>query len=154
MFKYPYFYSKRVIRKKTKMKSKIEYINPDGLLKNPAFSQIITTQGNGKTVYIGGQNAVNPNEEIVGKGDIAQQTEQIMKNLETALKAVDARFENLIKLGVYIVQGQDAYTAFQVSQKFLGQNPNPPTISVLFVSGLVNPEFLLEIEAIAFIPEK
>lgn len=31
----------------------VEYINPDGLSKNPAFSQIVTTQGSGKTIYIG-----------------------------------------------------------------------------------------------------
>ena len=37
----------------------MEHINPDGLIKNPAFSQIIATEGNGKTIYIGGQNAVN-----------------------------------------------------------------------------------------------
>ncbi len=37
----------------------IEYMNPDGLSKNPAFSQIVTTQGKGKTIYIGGQDSVN-----------------------------------------------------------------------------------------------
>lgn len=132
----------------------MQHINPDGLIKNPAFSQLITTQGNGKTIYIGGQNAVNQHEEIIGKGDISVQTEQIMKNLDIALKAAGAGFEHLIKLGIYVVQGQDAYSAFQVSQQFLGQNQHPPTISVLFVSGLVHPEFLLEIDAIAFISEK
>jgi enamine deaminase RidA (YjgF/YER057c/UK114 family) len=59
------------------MDNKIQYINPDGLSKNPAFSQIVTTQGSGKTIYIGGQDAVNAQGEIVGKGDIAEQTEQV-----------------------------------------------------------------------------
>lgn len=59
-----------------------------------------------------------------------------------------------MKLNIHIVQGQNAYGAFQVSQKFLGQNPNPPIITVLYVAGLINPEFLLEIDAIAFKPEK
>ena len=43
----------------------MEHINPEGLIKNPAFSQIITTEGNGKTIYIGGQNAVNEKREIL-----------------------------------------------------------------------------------------
>ncbi len=136
------------------MENKIKHINPDGLIKNPAFSQIITTQGNGKTIYIGGQNAVNQNGEIIGKGDILLQTEQVMKNLEIALNSCGADFQNLAKMNIHLVQGQDAYGAFQVSQKFFKQNSNPPTITVLFVAGLINPDFLLEIDAIAFIPEK
>ena len=131
----------------------MEHINPDRLIKNPAFSQIITTQGNGKTIYIGGQNSVNEKREIVGKNDILLQSEQVMKNLEIALKSCGATFKNLVKLNIHIVQGQNAYGAFQISQKYLGQNPNPPTITVLYVSGLINPDFLLEIDAIAFLPE-
>jgi len=132
----------------------MEHINPGGLLKNPAFSQIITTQGNGKTIYIGGQNAVNENREIVGKDDILQQTEQVMKNIEIALKSCGVNFENLVKLNIHIIQGQSAFGAFQVSQKFIGQKSNPPIITVLYVAGLINPDFLIEIDAIAFKPEK
>lgn len=131
----------------------MEHINPDGLLKNPAFSQIITTEGSGKTIYIGGQNAVNEKREIMGKNDIEKQTEQVMKNLEIALHSCGATFENLVKLNIHIVQGQNAYGAFQVSQKFLGQNSNPPIITVLYVAGLINPDFLIEIDAIAFLPK-
>ncbi|HHH50367.1 MAG TPA: RidA family protein [Saprospiraceae bacterium] len=135
------------------MENKMEHINPDGLIKNPAFSQIITTEGNGKTIYIGGQNAVNEKREIVGKGDILKQTEQVMKNLEIALQSCGANFENLVKLNIHIVQGQNAYGAFQVSQKYLSQNSKPPVITVLYVAGLINPDFLLEIDAIAFLPK-
>lgn len=135
------------------MNGQIEHINPDGLSKNPAFSQIVTTQGNGKTIYIGGQNSVNENREITGKGDIARQTEQVMKNLQTALLACGATFDNLVKLSIYVVQGQNLYGAFQTSQKFFGNQTNPPVISVLIVAGLANPDFLVEIDATAFIPE-
>ena len=89
------------------MSSQVQYINPDGLFKNPAFSQIVTTQGRGKTIYIGGQNSVNTQREIVGKDDITEQTEQVMKNIQTALSACGATFDNLIKLTIHIVQGQD-----------------------------------------------
>lgn len=135
------------------MDNKIQHINPDGLLKNPAFSQIVTTQGSGKTIYIGGQDAVNAKGEIVGKGDIAEQTEQVMMNLQTALSACGATFDNLVKLSIYIVQGQNLYSAFQASQKFFDNLTNPPVISVLVVAGLANPDFLVEIDATAFIPE-
>ena len=133
------------------MENKMEHINPDGLIENPAFSQIIMTEGSGKTIYIGGQNAVNEKREIVGKDDIVKQTEQVMKNLEIALQSCGATFENLVKLNIHIVQGQNAYGTFQVSQKYL-ENMNPPIITVTYVAGLINPDFLIEIDAIAFLP--
>jgi len=136
------------------MNSKILHFNPDGLSRNPAFSQIVTTQGNGRTIYIGGQDAVNTQREIVGKGDIAEQTEQVMQNLHTALLACGASFDNLVKLSIYIVQGQDLYRGFQASQKYLGNLKNPPAITGFFVAALANSEFLVEVDAIAFIPEE
>jgi hypothetical protein len=52
------------------MKHPIQHINPEGLFGSPAFSQIVTTEGKGKTIYIGGQNAVSAQSQIVGKGDL------------------------------------------------------------------------------------
>lgn len=135
------------------MSGSVQHINPDGLSKNPAFSQVVVTQGNGRTVYVGGQDAVNAQGEIVGKGNIAEQTEQVMKNLQTALSACGATFDNLVKLSIYIVQGQDLSSGFQVSQKFFADLKKPPVISVLVVAGLANPDFLVEIDATAFISE-
>ncbi|HOU35438.1 MAG: RidA family protein [Bacteroidales bacterium] len=135
------------------MTRQIERINPDGLMKNPAFSQVVTTQGNGKTIYIGGQNAVNKNREFVGKGDIQAQTEQVMQNIQVALESCGATFDNLVKLSIHIVQGQNLYGAFQISQKFLNTS-NPPVITVLVVAGLAYPDFLIEIDATAFISEQ
>lgn len=87
-------------------------------------------------------------------GNIAQQTEQVMKNLQIALSACGATLDNLIKISIYIVQGQDLYRGFQASQKFLGNLKNPPVISGFFVAALANPDFLVEVDAIAFIPEE
>lgn len=129
----------------------IQYINPDGLVKSPAFSQVVTTQGNGKTIYIGGQDAVNHKGELVGKGDIGEQTEQVMKNLQIALEACGASFENLVKLTIILVQGQDIMRGFQASQKYLGHLKNPPVVTGLFVSALARPEYLVEVEAVAFV---
>lgn len=133
--------------------NQIEYINPDGLSKNPAFSQIVTTEGAGKTIYIGGQNAVNAQREIVGKGDISVQTDQVMKNVKIALEACGATFQHLVKLTIHIVQGQDLYLGFQASQKYLGGLGNPPAITGFFVYALAHPDFLVEVDAIAFLPE-
>lgn len=129
----------------------VQYSNPEGLLKNPAFSQAVVVQGSGKTIYVGGQDAVNAQGEIVGKGDIGKQTEQVMMNLHTALAACGASFDKLVKLTIYVVQGQDIMRGFQASQKYLGKLTNPPAISAVFVSALANPDFLVEVDAVAFI---
>jgi len=131
----------------------IEYLNPAGLLQNKAFSQIVITRGGGKTIYVGGQNSINEKREIIGINDVKLQTEKIMQNLEVALKSCGATFSNLVKLSIHIVQGHHALAAFEVSQKFLRNNKYPPAITVVYVSGLANPQYLLEIDAIAFIPD-
>ena len=132
------------------MATNIERINPAGLHKNPAFSQAVVTSGTGKTIYVGGQNSVNDKAEVVGKGDIVQQTEQVMKNVQTALKGCGATFAEVVKLSIFLVEGQDLLKSFQASQRFM-DNANPPAVTVLMVSGLGNPDFLLEVEATAFI---
>jgi enamine deaminase RidA (YjgF/YER057c/UK114 family) len=136
------------------MRRSVQLLNPEDLHKNPAYSQAVVTTGNIKTVYVGGQNAVNTSGEVIGKGDIAAQAEQIFKNLKTALAAGEARLEHVIKWNIYVVQGQPPQPAFEVFQRVWGNRPNPPLITLLFVSGLAHPDYLMEIEAVAVIPEE
>ena len=132
---------------------KIQHINPDGLHKNPAFTQAVAVTGNVKTVYVGGQDALDQAGAIVGKGDIQLQTQQVFLNLQTALNAAGAELENVVKWNIYIVQGQPLPPAFGVFQSVWGRRPNPPTITVVYVAGLANPDFLVEMDAIAVLPE-
>jgi enamine deaminase RidA (YjgF/YER057c/UK114 family) len=136
------------------MKGSVQHLNPDGLHKNPAFGQAVVVTGNAKTVYVGGQNAVDASGKIVGKGDLKAQSEQVLKNLEIALTAGGAKLEHVIKWNVYIVHGQSPLPGFEAFRQAWGDRPNPPTITVLFVAGLANPDFLVEIDAIAVIPQE
>ena len=58
------------------MQGSVQHLNPDGLHKNQAFSQAVVASGNVRTVYVGGQNAVDASGNIVGKGDLKAQSEQ------------------------------------------------------------------------------
>ena len=80
------------------------------------------------------------------------QSEQVLKNLEIALTAGGAKLERVIKWNVYIVHGQSPLPGFEAFQRAWGDRPNPPTITVLFVAGLANPDFLMEIDAVAIVP--
>ena len=137
----------------TGMKGEVQYINPDGLHKNPAFTQVVTVTGPVKTVYIGGQDAVDASGAIVGKGDLRAQTEQILKNIQEALSATGAQPEHVIKWNIYVVQGQSVQEGYAAFQNVWGNLPNPPIITVVFVAGLGHPDFLAEVDAIAVVPE-
>src|SRR5512144_800158 len=128
----------------THVRGQVEYINPDTLNKNPAFTNVVTVTGPVKTVYVGGQDAVDASGNIIGKGDIKAQTEQVLKNIQAALSAGGAGLEHVIKWNLYVVQGQPLREGFEVFQRFWGRRPNPPAITAAFVSGLAHPDFLVE----------
>ena len=132
--------------------TKIELLSPEGLHKNPAYSQVAVVEGNYRTIYIGGQDAVDKDGKLVGKGDIEAQAKQILHNLETAVQAGGGSFENIIKWNVYIVQGQSAEKALKAFQGAMSKMKKPPLITGIFVSSLANPDFLLEMDAIAVVP--
>ena len=134
-------------------KGEVVYINPDGLHKNPAYSQLVITKGPVKTIYIGGQNATNKEGKILGKGDLKAQAVQTLSNLKIALAAGDASLSNVIKWNVYIVEGQDARIAFQALQEDLKGMPSPPIITGVYVAALAQPDFLLEMDAVAVVAE-
>ena len=131
----------------------VRYINPDTLNKNPAFTNVVVVEGNVKTVYIGGQDAINASGEIVGKGDIVAQTEQILANVRAALEASGARAEHIIKWNIYVVEGQSLEAGFGAFQRAWPQTPNPPAITGVFVSALAHPDFLVEMDAVAVMPQ-
>jgi enamine deaminase RidA (YjgF/YER057c/UK114 family) len=133
--------------------AQVQHINPEGLSKNPAFTNVIVVTGSAKTVYVGGQNGLDASGTIIGKGDIKAQTEQVLKNIQAALAASGAQLEHVIKWNLYVVQGQPLQAGFEVFQQVWGHRPNPPAITMAFVAGLANPDFLLEMDAIAIVPE-
>ncbi|MCC7206354.1 MAG: RidA family protein [Anaerolineae bacterium] len=130
----------------------IERINAETLHRNPAYSQAIAVSNRAKLVFVGGQNAVDGDGQIVGK-DIATQTAQTLDNVVTALRAAGATLDDVIKLTITIVQGHSLQEAFTASEHVRAMMGQPPTVHVVFVAGLAHPDFLIEVEAIAAIDE-
>src|SRR5215208_5265513 len=100
---------------------KITHINPDGLHKNPAFSQAVVAEG-GKTIYIGGQNGILSDGKMAGD-TLASQTEQAYKNMIEILKTVGASQANVVKQTIYVVKGQDIREGFSATQQAWGNFP-------------------------------
>ena len=114
--------------------------------KNPAFSQAVSLEGATNMLYIGGQDGVTADGQLAGD-DFATQTEQAYKNVLEVLKAAKATQEHVVKLTIYVVQGQDIREGFAAAQKVWGTQPT--AVSVVIVAGLAVPGALVEIEAIA-----
>ena len=129
---------------------RITRINPDTLHKNPAFTQVATVSGPATLVFVGGQNGVTADGQVAGK-DIASQSAQTYKNVLAALEAAGATLEDVFKMTIYIVQGHSVQEGYSAILRVQTQHVPPPTISVIIVAGLANPDYLVEIEAAAAI---
>lgn len=135
------------------MKSSVQYINPEGLHQNPAFSQMVVASGPMKTLYIGMQNPIDgPTRTVIGKGDIGTQTEKTLANIDLCLKAGGAEREHIVMWTIYVVQGQSLQPGFEASKKWWGNRPNPPANSIVPVSTLWIPDVLIGIEVVAVVP--
>ena len=131
--------------------SKLEYPVADGLFKNPAYSHTVVASGS-RTVYISGQVAMDAEGRLVGAGDLGAQTEQVMRNLGAALAAAGANFADVVKTTTYIVGYKPemrAVVSRTRSPFFAGREP--PASTLVGVSALALPEWLIEIEAIAVV---
>ena len=136
----------------TPRQGRVQYLNPRGLHANPAYTHMVTVAGPIKAVYIGAQTAVDEAGNIVGKGDLAAQTQQILRNIDACLVAAGARPEHLIHWSIYVTEGQDMRPAFEAGIRWWGNRPNPPMNNVMYVSGFWPPDFLISIEAVAVVP--
>ncbi len=107
--------------------------------------------GSGEVVAIAGQVSVDEGGELAGPG-VPEQTRQVFVNLGHALSAAELGFADILKMNTYLV-GEDAIEQFmrartEVFEKVYPAGEYPPNTLVV-VSRLVEPQFLVEIEALA-----
>lgn len=130
---------------------KRENLNP-ATLSPPRNYTHVTIVTAARQIHISGQVGVNAAGEIVGKGDLAAQTEQTYTNLGHALAAAGATLANVFKVVTYVVDiSPDKVATIRAARKkFVGDGPYPAS-TMVGVTGLVHPDLLIEIEAIAAI---
>jgi len=118
------------------------------------YSQVITAQP-GTMVFVSGQIAVDQHGQIVGAGDLRVQTEQAMLNLQNALAAAGATFDDVVKINWYVknFHGDQLPIIREIRARYLNQQ-HPPANTLAGVAELYPPEALIEVEAIAVIPNK
>ena len=131
--------------------SKLEHPHPVGLAQNPAYSHVVAASGT-RTIYTAGQVAMDENGALVGAGDLAAQTTQVMHNVGRALAAAGASFADVVKITTYVVNYKPEHRVIVGKARapfFAGMTP--PASTLVGVAALAMPEWLVEIEAIAVI---
>ena len=126
----------------------IERANPAGLSTPTGYSHIVSTRG-GRTIYIAGQVALDAQGRVVGVGDLAAQSRQVFANLEIALKAAGATFENVVKTNYYLRDASQVATVREVRSKYFTKEL--PASTLVEVPRLAQPDFLIEVEVIAVV---
>lgn len=128
----------------------VRHINPEGLHRNPAFSQAVVVEQPAKTIYVGGQNGVDSSGRVVGP-TLLEQTRQALRNLATILESEGGRLANVVHWRIAVVAGASVDEGLAAFREVWDPSDPPPAITVHFVAGLGRPEFLVEIDAVAVV---
>ena len=124
------------------------YVRPDGMPPVNGYSHAVAFQG--RLVAVSGQVPLDADGRLVGRGDPEAQARQVFTNLEAALGAAGATMDHVVKLTVFLTDMADLAAFRKVRDEFIRAD-TPPASSLVRVSGLVNPEFRIEVEALAAI---
>ena len=128
----------------------ITHLNPPSMHRSPAFSQGTIVPAGSRILFVGGQNGVGPDGKVVGHA-LQEQTEQALRNVLAVLAAAGASQQDVAKLNIHIIEGSDVNAGFGASLAVWGANPT--AITVVSVHSFANPDFLVEIDAIAALPD-
>jgi enamine deaminase RidA (YjgF/YER057c/UK114 family) len=126
----------------------VQHINPSTVAPPKGYSHIVR---NGNTLYIAGQVARDRDGKTVGVGDGKAQVEQVFENLKAALAAVGGDLSNIVKTNVFMTHREDFPAFREIRAKYLPEH-DAPASTLILCSGLADPDFRIEIEAIAVVP--
>ena len=128
----------------------ITRINPPELGTPPGYSQVVEVTAS-RIIFIAGQTALDRDGSLIGKNDFAVQAEQVFRNLSFALQASGCTASNLVKLTVFLTDMNNLGPYREARNRFfaLVTPPAAPAVTLVEVSKLYGPDFLIEIEAIA-----
>jgi reactive intermediate/imine deaminase len=115
------------------------------------YAQALLLSKPGKLLFIAGQTAVDERGEVVGKGDVEAQTKRVLDNMKAILAAAGGSFGDLVKITTYVTDAQHLSGMYSARQQYFVDGR--PTSTTVVVQGLAREEFLVEMEAIAVLPD-
>jgi enamine deaminase RidA (YjgF/YER057c/UK114 family) len=129
-----------------------EIFSPPTLPPPTGYSHIAKVS-QGTLVYVAGQVSSDASGKLVGEGNFEAQVEQVFKNLKLALEAAGATMADIVKLNTYLVAevSQDDLPKMRAIRDRHLNKEKPPASTLVVVSRLARPGWLIEIEVVAAI---
>ncbi|WP_438311517.1 RidA family protein [Sporosarcina sp. FA9] len=106
----------------------------------------------GDMLWVSGMVSVDIDGNVVSQGDIVGQTEQVFQNIKFVLENAGATFKDIVKVTIYLCDINDREAVNTVRKKYFGEYKSASTL--VEISQLVNPDLLVEIEAVAYLGNK
>jgi len=134
--------------------SLVTFRNPNTIAAPTGYSHLAEIDlGNSTMLLISGQVALDGSGTLIGKNDLAKQTEQVFTNIKNILAASGGTMDHLVKTGIFMRDASQIQVFREIRNKFI--NPkNPPASTLVEVSRLFRDDILIEIEATAVIPKQ
>lgn len=129
----------------------VRFVKSESLPPSPGYSQAVEVK-RGRIIYVAGQVALDRSGKVVGEGDMRAQAQQTFENVRSALEASGATFDNVVKLNYYFSDITQLAVVREVRDKFINA-ANPPASTAVEVKRLFREPFLIEVEAVAVVPE-
>jgi enamine deaminase RidA (YjgF/YER057c/UK114 family) len=126
-----------------------QLINPPELHPAPGFSHVAVAEGT-RVVHLAGQVALDREFGIVGGDDLGEQTRAAMRNVEAALTAAGASWDDVVRRTVYTLQPTEYETITAAIDEVTGGAEHPAQ-TIVGVTGLAVPGLLIEVECTAVI---
>ena len=125
-----------------------------GNLREPMghFSQATAIEASSTLVFISGMTARRVDGTIAGVGDIGVQTEQVCENLKAAVEAAGGTLDDICRVDVYVRNMEHFEQIRAVRRRYF--RPPLPASTMVEVTKMVSPDYLIEINAIAVVPAK
>jgi 2-iminobutanoate/2-iminopropanoate deaminase len=123
-----------------------------GRLRQPSghFSQAIAVPAQGRLVFISGMTARRPDGSIAGVGDVEAQTRQVCENIRSAVEAAGGTLDDVCRVDVFVRNIEHFEKIHQVRREYF-KTPAPAS-TMVEVTKMVHPDYLIEINAIAVVP--
>lgn len=125
------------------------HTRPEGMPPTNNYSHAVSFTGT--MVVVSGQVPLDADGRLVGADDPAEQTRQVFRNLRGALAAAGCDLSHVVKLTVFLTNMGDLADFRRVRDELIDP-ARPPASSLVQVSGLVHPDFRIEVEAVAARP--
>jgi enamine deaminase RidA (YjgF/YER057c/UK114 family) len=129
---------------------RVKFVDPPGLASPSGYTHVVDVPA-GRILFVAGQIARDANGNLVGKGDMRAQSEQVFRNIQIALASRGATLADIVQLTAYVRDMSQIAAYREVRERVLGATPRPAS-SLVGVAALASDDYLLEVEVVAALP--